>query len=96
MVVIKDIDGEVIREFPELDTLAGADLSYEDLMFADFRGMDLEGTRFEGADLRHAEFDDDVLSGFGMIDPPDFTNTCYEKIRSSVGPGGRRAHFRGW
>ena len=79
MVIIKDINGEVIREFPELETLAGADLSYEDLMFADFRGYDLSGTNFEGADLYGAEFDDEILNGT-LSDPPDFTNTCYQRV----------------
>ena len=94
MVVIKNIDGEVIREFPELDTLAGADLSYGFFPSADFRGTDRRGTNFEGAELMYAEFDDDVLDGT-MLDPPDFTDTCYEWIESSVGSGGRSGHFRG-
>ena len=97
MVVIKDIDGKVLKEYPELDTLAGADLSYENLMFADFRGMDLEGTRFEGAELYGAEFDDDVLDGSGMLDPPDFTDTYYEIVDSGAGAsGGNHSEFRGY
>lgn len=95
MVIIKNIDGEVIREFPELDTLAGADLSYEHLEFADFRGMDLADTNFEGADLYGAEFDEWVFDG-ANFNAPSFTNTYYElKYRGS---GGSHSHkeFRGY
>ena len=72
MVTIFDIDGNVLREFPELDTLAGADLSCMDLMFADFSGMDLTDTNFWGADLYGACFDDAILDG------TNFANTYYE------------------
>lgn len=85
MVVIRNTyDGGIIKEFPDLDTLAGADLSYEDLRFADFRGMDLEGTSFEGAELDYAEFDDYVLDGY-MIHPPDFTRTCFDETTRHSG-----------
>lgn len=94
MVIIKDTNGEVIREFPELETLAGADLSYEDLMFADFRGCDLSGTNFEGADLHGAEFDDEALDGT-MSDPPNYTNTFFQKV-SSFASGAANIHFRGF
>ncbi len=94
MVTLRNIDGEIIREFPELDTLAGADLSYEQLMFADFRGLDVSGTCFEGAELYGAEFDSDVLEGY-TPNPPDFTNTFYEKV-VSYGGGGHHEHLRGY
>ena len=96
MVVIRNTyDGGIIKEFPELDTLAGADLSYEDLMFADFRGMDLSGTDFHGAELYGAEFDDDV---FDMsFDAPNFTDTYYEIVDSGAGAsGGNHSEFRGY
>ena len=48
MVTIYDIDGNLIKEFPELETLVWADLSYEDLRYADFREMDLTGADFSG------------------------------------------------
>lgn len=95
MVVIRNTyDGGIIKEFPELDTLAGADLSYEDLMFADFRGMDLSGTDFHGAELYGAEFDDEVFDSCNL-EPPDFTNTYYEMV-SIRGGGGYRRGFRGY
>ena len=94
MVVIRNTyDGGIIKEFPELDTLAGADLSYEDLMFADFRGMDLSGTDFHGAELYGAEFDDEVFDG-GNFDAPDFTDTYYEKVWK--GGSGHHLEFRGY
>lgn len=57
MVIIRNIYGEVIKVYENLDTLAGADLSFEQLMFADFRDMDLSGTCFDGADLFGASFE---------------------------------------
>jgi uncharacterized protein YjbI with pentapeptide repeats len=94
MVVLKNIDGEVIKVFEDLDTLAGADLSYEDLMFADFRDMDLSNTCFEGADLYGAEFDDWVFDA-ANLDAPDFTDTYYEIVRHRGG-GGHHYGFRGY
>lgn len=94
MIEIKNIYGEVIERFPELDSLVGADLSYHDLMFADFRGMDVSDVNFEGADLFGAEFDDWVFDG-SNLNPPDFTDTFYEKV-VSYGGGGHHEHFRGW
>lgn len=95
MVVIKNIFGEVIKEYPELDTLAGADLSFEELSYADFRGMDLSNTCFEHAELDGAEFDDWVFDG-ANFDAPDFTNTYYEL--EYCGGGGSHSHkeFRGY
>lgn len=95
MVRIYDIYGELIKEYPELDTLVGADLSYEDLEFADFRGMDLDNTDFHGASLYGAEFDSWVFDP-ANFDRPNFDDTYYEWIESSVGSGGSSAHFRGW
>ena len=95
MVRIYDIDGNLIKEYPELETLAGADLSFEELSYADFRGMDLSNTCFEHAELDGAEFDDWVFDG-ANFDAPDFTNTYYElKYR---GGGGSHSHkeFRGY
>lgn len=71
---------KIIKEFPELDTLAGADLSYQDLSFGDFRGMDVRNTDFHGADLDGAEFDEDVFESW-RFDAPDFTDTCFEMIK---------------
>ena len=89
MVVIKNIDGEVIREFPELDTLAGADLSYEDLMFADFRGMDLTDVSFHGANLFMARIDNAITDG------ADFSDTYLEPTRERGG-GGTTDGIRGY
>lgn len=94
MVTIRNIDGEVIKVYENLDTLAGADLSFEDLSYADFRGMDLSNTCFEGAELNGAEFDDWVFDG-ANFDSPDFTNTYYERV-VSYGGGGHHSHFRGY
>ena len=93
MVILMTTYGEVLKVFEDLDTLAGADLSYQDLVCADFRGMDLSDTNFEGADLTGAEFDDDV---FDMVfDAPNFTDTYYE-IVSHRGGGGHHYGFRGY
>lgn len=89
MVVLKNIDGEVIKEYPELNTLAGADLSYEDLDFVDFSGMDLTDTDFHGASLRWTHFDGAITDG------ANFTDTCYEKV-VSYGGGGHHEHYRGY
>ena len=89
MVVLKNIDGNLLREFPELDTLAGADLSYEDLDFVDFSGMDLTDTDFHGASLRWTHFDGAITDG------ANFTDTCYEKV-VSYGGGGHHEHYRGY
>ena len=83
MVVLKNIYGEVIREFPELDTLAGADLSSMELYAADFRGMDLTGTDFSHSELDDADFEDAIVDG------ADFNGTCYE-YHCSVGSGAFR------
>lgn len=83
MVVIKNIFGEVIKEYPELDTLAGADLSFQDFRNADFRGMDLTGTDFNGADLECADFEDAIVDG------ADFYGTCCE-YHSSFASGAFR------
>lgn len=79
MVTLMTTYGEVLKVFEDLDTLAGADLSYQDLMCADFRGMDLSNTNFEGADLTGAEFDDNVFDM--VIDAPNFTDTYYEEVK---------------
>ena len=85
MVLLKNIYGEVIKEFPDLDTLAGADLSFMDLREADFSGMDLVCTDFSYADLEDAVFEDaDLLCA-------DFHGTCYE-YHCSIGSGA----FREW
>lgn len=83
MVRIYDIYGDLLREFPELDTLAGADLSFQDFRNADFRGMDLTGTDFNGADLENADFEDAIVDG------ADFYGTCCE-YRSSFASGAFR------
>lgn len=96
MVTLMTTYGEVLKVFEDLDTLAGADLSYQDLVCADFRGMDLSNTNFEGADLTFAEFDDEVFDG-SMLDPPDFTDTYYELVDSGAGAsGGNHRKFRGY
>lgn len=74
MVTIYDIDGNVLREFPNLDTLAGADLSYENLMFADLRDMDLTNTIFHGANMFGAKIDNSIVDG------TDFSDTCLEIV----------------
>jgi len=94
MVVLKNIDGEVIKVFEDLDSLAGADLSYGFFPSADFRGMDLRGTNFEGAELYNAEFDDWVFDA-ANLDAPDFTDTYYEIVRHRGG-GGHHYGFRGY
>lgn len=83
MVRIYDIYGDLLREFPELDTLSGADLSFQDFRNADFRGMDLTGTDFNGADLENADFEDAIVDG------ADFYGTCCE-YRSSFASGAFR------
>jgi len=83
MVRIYDIYGDLLREFPDLDTLAGADLSFQDFRNADFRGMDLTGTDFNGADLECADFEDAIVDG------ADFYGTCCE-YRSTVASGAFR------
>lgn len=95
MVTLMTTYGEVLKVFKDLDTLAGADLSYQNLACADFRGMDLSNTNFEGADLTGAEFDDDV---FDMsFDAPNFTDTYYEIVDSGAGAsGGNHSEFRGY
>lgn len=90
MVVLKDIFGKTLREFIDIDTLSGADLSYMDLEYADFRDMDLTDTDFHGSSLKEACFDDAVLDG------ADFTDTCYEPKRSRVGAGGGSGGVRGY
>ena len=95
MVVIKNIFGEVIKEYPELDTLAGADLSFEELSYADFRGMDLSNTCFEHAELEGAEFDDWVFDG-ANFDAPDFTNTYYELQHRGGGASHSHKELRGY
>ena len=94
MVVLKDINGEVLKVFENLDTLAGADLSYEDLMFADFRGMDLSETDFTGADLHGAEFDDEVFNQ-SLSNLPNFTKTCFELVQRGGGASSSYVEFRG-
>ena len=86
--------GEVLKVFKDLDTLAGADLSYQNLACADFRGMDVSGTDFTGSDLTMAEFDDDALDG-SLPEPPDFTDTYYE-IVAHRGGGCHHYGFRGY
>ena len=83
MVRIYDIYGDLLREFPDLDTLAGADLSFQDFRNADFRGMDLTGTDFNGADLENADFED------AIVDDADFYGTCCE-YHSSFASGAFR------
>lgn len=56
MVTIRNIYGDVIKTIENVDTLRGVDLSFEHLMFADFRDMDLTDTCFDGADLFGACF----------------------------------------
>ena len=94
MIEIKNIYGEVIERFPELDSLVAANLSYHDLMFADFRGMDVSDVNFEGADLYGAEFDDWVLDG-SNLNPPNFTDTYYEVVMDHGGYG-HHTHIRGY
>ena len=89
MVRIYDIDGNLIKEYPELETLAGADLSYEDLMFADLRNLDLTDTNFHGADLFMADIEGSITDG------TDFSNTYFEKI-VSYGGGGHHEYIRGY
>lgn len=93
MVVLKNTNGEVLKVFEDLDTLAGADLSYGEFMFADFRGMDVSGTDFTGAELYGAEFDDDVFDE-SLYDVPDFTDTYYEKVLKSAGGHSQGTTFR--
>ena len=95
MVVLKNIDGEVLKVFEELDTLAGADLSYGEFMFADFRGMDLSDTDFTGSELYGAEFDEEVFDD-SLSNLPNFTDTYFEKVPKSVGGVTQGVRFRGW
>lgn len=81
MVVLKNIYGEVVREFPELDTLAGADLSFQDLREVDFSGMELHDADFYHADLEGAIFD------YADVQGANFSGTCYEYRRSYGGAG---------
>ena len=90
MVTVKNIDGEVLKVFEDLDTLAGADLSYEELPFADFSGMDLTDTDFTGADIFMACLDDATLDG------TIFTDTYYEEVSYSCGLFGAGKRIRGW
>ena len=80
MVVLKNIYGEVVREFPELDTLAGADLSFQDLRDVDFSGMELHDADFYHADLEGAIFD------YADVQGANFAGTCCE-YHCSVGSG---------
>lgn len=95
MVILKDINGDVLRVFEDLDTLAGADLSYGEFMFADFRGMDLSGTDFTGAELYGAEFDDEVFNQ-SLSNLPDFTGTRFELVQRGGGGSSSYMEFRGW
>lgn len=90
MVTVKNIDGEVLKVFEDLDTLAGADLSYEELPFADFSGMDLTDTDFTGADIFMACLDDAILDG------TIFTDTYYDVVMDYGGFGGHHKHIRGY
>lgn len=94
MVVLKDINGDILKVFDDLDTLAGADLSYSDFMFADFRGMDLSDTDFTGAELYGAEFDDDVFNQ-SLSCLPNFKGTCYELVQRGGGASNSYMEFKG-
>lgn len=80
MVVLKNIYGEVVREFPELDTLAGADLSFQDLREVDFSGMELHDADLYYADLEGAIFD------YADVQGANFAGTCCE-YHCAVGSG---------
>lgn len=89
MVKIYNIDGDLIKAYPELDSLVGADLSYEDLMFADLRDLDLTDADFHGANLFMADIDGAITDG------TDFSDTYLEPTRERGG-GGTTDGIRGY
>lgn len=89
MIEIKNIYGEVIERFPELDSLVGADLSFKHLMFADFSDMDLTNANFEFSELYGAVFDGAILDGV------NFNHTYYEVVMDHGGYG-HHTHIRGY
>ncbi len=89
MVRIYDIYGDLLKEYPDLDSLVGADLSYEDLPSADLRDMDLTDANFHMANLWGACIDGAIIDG------TDFSDTYLEPTRERGG-GGTTDGIRGY